>query len=157
MDSGRYAKGTHVPADRSKIEIERILTRYGVDQFMYGWEDSRAMIGLRYSGKLVRFILPLPDPSSDEFTLTPGGGRRDENGAEKAYQQAVRQRWRALALIVKAKLEATETGITSFEQEFLAHIVLPDNRTVGEYLLTQIEDAYACGKMPRMLPGVAQG
>ena len=85
MDSGRYAKGTHVPADRSKAEIERILTRYGADQFIYGWEAARAMIGFRYSGKLVRFILPLPDPDSDEFTLTPSGKcRRTEDAAERA-------------------------------------------------------------------------
>ena len=154
MNSGRYAKSTDVSADRSKAEIERILTRYGADQFMYGWEASQAVIGFRYSGKMVRFILPLPTRESDEFNLTPSGQRRrTEDAAEKAYQQAVRQRWRALTLIVKAKLEATETGITSFEEEFLAHIVLPDNSTVGEYLLPQIEDAYVNGEMPRMLPG----
>ena len=156
MNSGRYAKGTDVSADRSKAEIERILTRYGADQFMYGWEASKAMVGFRYSGKMVRFTLPLPDRDSDEFNLTPSGQRRrTADAAEKAYQQAVRQRWRALTLIVKAKLEATETGITSFEEEFLAHIVLPDNSTVGEYLLPQIEDAYQNGQMPRMLPGRA--
>lgn len=57
---------------------------------------------------------------------------------------------------MKAKLEATETGITSSEQEFLAHIVLPNDTTVGEYLLPQIEEAYLSSDMPRMLPGVAQ-
>ena len=154
MNRGRYAVGTDVPADRSKAEIENILARYGADQFMYGWETSRAVIGFRYSGKMVRIFLPLPDPQSDEFHLTPSGKRRrTEAAAEKAYQQAVRQRWRALALIVKAKLEATETGITTFEEEFLSYIVLPDNSTVGEYMLPQIESAYQSGEMPRMLPG----
>ena len=66
----------------------------------------------------------------------------------------MRQRWRALALIVKAKPEATETGITTFEEEFLSYIVLPDNQTVGECMLPQIiEEAYQRGEMPRMLPG----
>ena len=154
MNRGQYATGTGVPADRSRAEIENILARYGADQFMYGWEASRAVIGFRYSGKIDRFILPLPDPQSDEFHLTPSGRhRRTADGAEKAYQQAVRQRWRALALIVKAKLEATETGITTFEEEFLSYIVLPDNQTVGEYMLPQIEEAYQRGEMPRMLPG----
>lgn len=154
MTSGRYAKGTDVSTDRSKAEIERILTRYGADQFMYGWEAARAVVGFRYSGKMVRFFLPLPDPESDEFHLTPSGQRRrTPDVAERMYQQAVRQRWRALTLIVKAKLEATETGITSFEEEFLAYIVLPDNSTVGEHLLPQLEETYLNGEMPRMLPG----
>lgn len=30
------------PADRSRSEIERTLTRYGARQFMYGWDENRA-------------------------------------------------------------------------------------------------------------------
>ena len=119
---------------------------------MYGWEASRAVIGFRYSGKMVRFILALPIPDSDAFILTPTGKRRTATAAEKVYQQAVRQRWRALTLIVKAKLEAIETGITTFEEEFLSYIVLPDNSTVGETMLPQLEDTYRTGEMPPMLP-----
>jgi len=36
----RYAEGTSVPADRSRAEIERTLTRYGADQFAYGWRAT---------------------------------------------------------------------------------------------------------------------
>ena len=43
--------------------------------------------------------------------------------------------------------------ITTFEEEFLSYIVLPDNSTVGEYMLPQIESAYQSDEMPRMLPG----
>ena len=68
------------------------------------------------------------------------------------YEQAVRQRWRARALVVKAKLEAVETGITTCEEEFLSCIVLPDNSTVGDSMLPQVEHAYSTGEMPRMLP-----
>ena len=110
MTSGRYATDTRVSVERSKAEIEAILARYGADQFMYGWEASRAVIGFRYSGKMVRFILALPTPESDAFILIPTGKRRTATAAEKVSQQAVRQRWRAFTLIVKAKLEAIETG-----------------------------------------------
>lgn len=90
MTSARYAAGTTVSTDRSKAEIENILARYGADQFMYGWEATRAVIGFRYSGKIVRFVLPLPDPQADEFHLTPSGKqRRSPAAAEKAYQQAM--------------------------------------------------------------------
>ena len=51
----------------------------------------------------------------------------------------MRQRWRALALCIKAKLEAVECGITSFEEEFLAHVVMPNGQTFGKLALAQIE------------------
>ena len=153
MSNGRYAGSTDVSTDRSRTEIEKTLARYGADQFMYGWENSRAMIGFRASGKMVRLTLPLPDRNSDEFLLTPSRKwRRTAAEIERAYEQAVRQRWRALALVVKAKLEAVETGITTFEAEFLSCIVLPDNSTVGDSMLPQVEQAYLTGEMPRMLP-----
>lgn len=73
----------------------------------------------------------MPDKTDPRFQMTPGGRRR--RSAEQMlaeYEKATRQRWRALALVIKAKLEAVASGITEFEQEFLAHIVLPDGRTV---------------------------
>ena len=57
----------------------------------------------------------------------------------------------ALLLIIRAKLEAVESGITTLESEFLANLVLPDGGTVGDWLAPQIDEAYATGKMPPML------
>lgn len=70
---------------------------------------------------------------------------------------ANRQRWRALALVIKAKLEAVETGIVSFEQEFLPHLVLPNGGTVHEWLAPQMEAVYDKGVMPRLLPQLTAG
>jgi hypothetical protein len=39
-----YAEQTTVTPDRSKIEIERTLMRYGADMFSYGWDDSREVM-----------------------------------------------------------------------------------------------------------------
>lgn len=58
----------------------------------------------------------------------------------------------ALALVVKAKLEAVESGISTFEQEFMAHIVLPNGQTTGQWMIPQIEAAYKTGTMPALLP-----
>ncbi len=154
MTNRRYAAETTVSVDRSKNEIETLLERHGADSFMYGWDDQKVIVGFRYNGFMVRIAVPLPDRESDEIRLTPSGKqRRNDQSAEKVFQQAVRQRWRAMMLIIKAKLEASESGITTFEEEFLAHIVLPDNRTVAQFLLPQIEQAYLVGDMPKMLPG----
>ena len=59
-------------------------------------------------------------------------------------------------MVIKAKLEAVESGISIFEEEFLAHLVLPDGKTVGQFMLPQVEAAYETGKMPKLLPRYAE-
>lgn len=148
----KFAANTDVPSDRSRSEIERTLQRYGADGFMYGWQRESAIVAFEMRGRRIKFQLPMPDRQSDEFCLTETGRERAAGQAEKAYEQAVRQRWRALALVIKAKLEAVETGITEFEEEFLAHIVLPNGQTVGGFMLPQVSRAYETGSMPPLLP-----
>jgi hypothetical protein len=149
----KYAEKTTVSSEQSRTEIERTLKRYGATGFMYGWESSRAIIAFRAHNRMVRFELPMPDPDSPEFTHTPARrNRRSKDQQSIAYEQAVRQRWRALALAIKAKLEAVESGITDFESEFLAHIMLPDGSTVGTWARPQLEAAYERNQMPPMLP-----
>ena len=150
----RYAATTEVSTDRSKAEVERTLTRYGADQFAYATSPDQAMIGFRMAHRLYRFILPLPDRGSDDFRLTPNRRtERSESAAEAAWEQACRQRWRALALYIKAVLEARESGIISAEDGFLAQAILPDGSTVGASLEPQLEQAYANGRMPQLLTG----
>lgn len=147
----RYAVQTGVSVDRSKAEIERIITRYGADQFVSGWQEGQSIIGFRCEGRFVRFVLPLPRREDFETTET-GRVRRSHQVIEKAWEQACRQSWRALVLCVKAKLEAVEAEITTFDEEFMAHIVMPNGQTVGSAMVPQIETAYETGKMPKLLP-----
>jgi len=76
--------------------------------------------------------------------------------ATKRWEQACRQRWRALALVIKAKLEAVGSGISVFEEEFLANIVMPDGSTFGAYALPQIEHIYETRELPALLPWLDQ-
>lgn len=150
----RYAEYTTVSSDKSRSEIERTLQRYGATGFMYGWQGSAAAIVFEMESRRIRFELPLPDRTAREFTHTPSRGtERSETQALDAWEQACRQRWRALALAIKAKLEAVECGITSFEEEFLSHIVLPDGQVFGQWALPQIQRSYDTGSLPPMLPG----
>lgn len=145
----QYASQTTVSTAKSKAEIERILERYDADQFMYGWDNDRAVVQFRMAGRLIRFLMKMPD--RNEFVLTPTGRTRALSKVDEVWEQSKRQRWRGLKLIVQAKLEAVESGITTFEEEFLAHIVLPDGNTVGGWVLPQVAAAYEIGKMPDML------
>lgn len=148
----RYAQNTEVTSDKSRAEIEQTLRRYGATQFAYGWDHEAATIGFGIGTRLVRFRLPLPDRNSREFTHTAGRGLERSPAAQEAeYERAVRQSWRALALVIKAKLEAVAAGITTIEDEFLAHTVLPNGSTVGEWARPQLDAAYASRQMPALL------
>ncbi len=149
---GKYAATTDVGADRSRAEIERTLQRYGARGFMYGWDETRAVLGFIIHDRQVRFILPLPDRDDPEFNRTATGRQRTAKAAGEAYEQAVRQRWRALALVIKSKLEAVETGIVDFTSEFLAHLVLPSGETVGDAVVPRVDEAYRTGQTPELLP-----
>lgn len=149
----RYAQNTEVSSDRSRAEIERTLTRYGATGFAYAWSGHSAMIAFEVGNRQVKFMLPLANPLSERFWQTPTGRVRSATQAEAAYKQEVRQRWRALALVIKAKLEAVEAGITIFEEEFLAHIVVPGTgRTVAQDVLPRLAEAYETGKAQPLLP-----
>lgn len=142
----KYAYSTTVSPERSRTEIERTLARYGAEQFAYGWGIDAAMIGFKFENRLIRFELHLPKPGEIK---TPKG-RRPRN-ATKSHEHHVRQQWRALALAIKAKLELVESGITTFEQEFLAHVVLPNGQTFGDWAAPQLETVYHDNKMPPLL------
>lgn len=148
----KYAAKTEVGSDRSRLEIEKTLKRYGATRFVYASEDHQAIIGFEMKDRRVMFSLPLPDPNAKAFTLTDTGRDRAPKARAEAYEQAIRQRWRALALVVKAKLEAVDSGITSFENEFLAHIVLPSGQTIGQQLIPQLGEACRTGNLPALLP-----
>lgn len=148
-----YAESTSVASDRSRAEIERTLSRYGARSFMYGWDEDQAIVGFVAHDRQVRFMLPMPRRDDPAFAKTPTGRARAGTAVAEAYEQAVRQKWRALALVIKAKLEAVDAGIVSFEREFLAHIMLPSGSSVGDWIEPQIAKAYQAGTMPELLPG----
>jgi len=146
-----YAKRTEVSQDKSRTEIERTLARYGATGFMYGWSTKGAVIGFVMKGKQYR--MSLRSPSIEQFQTNAIGAKRPTPQVKPAFEQAQRQRFRALALVIKAKLEAVESEISTVETEFLTWMVLPNGQTVGEWMLPQLESIYAKGKMPPLLPG----
>jgi len=148
----RYAQHTSVSSEKSKAEIERLLTRYGATSFASGWQNDQAVIQFHMKERRIKFVLPLPSKSAKAFTQSKRGARHEEM-AYKLWEQATRQRWRALALVVKAKMEAVQSGISEFQDEFMAHIVLPDGRTVSEHAAPMIAAAYKSGKVQALLPG----
>lgn len=146
----RYAAETTVSASRSMEEIQRTLERYGADEFVFGQRADRAAVEFVLFERRVRITFPLP--SAAEASVTPSGRvRRDSKVVGEAHAKAVRQRWRAVALVVKAKLETVEAGISTLEHEFLAFIVLPTGETLGQWAIPRLAADTLTTQM--LLPG----
>jgi hypothetical protein len=156
--ASRYAASTDVSAEKSEMDIKRVLRQHGADTVATVETSGRAQVLFEMKGRRIVFALELPDRRSPEFTHQPvRGGRRSATAAEAVYEQAVRQRWRALHLVIRARLEAIEAGIETFEEAFLAHIQLPSGETVGQATAPAIAAAYAGEPMPALLPGRSDG
>jgi hypothetical protein len=146
----KYAAQTEVSAEKSQAEIQKIVTQYGATGFMCGWQDNSAMVAFSMQGKSVKFILPLPNRADKKIThyhhRHRGWVLRTQDAARKEWDQQTRQRWRALALCIKAKMEAVQCGITTFEHEFLAHFLTTNGETVGQIIIPQLNDS----SLPRL-------
>ncbi len=147
-----YAANTDVSVERSRAELERTLNRYGASAFGYATRDELATVVFELADRRIAFELPLPSRTDRKFTHHARGARTVP-AATAAWEQACRQRWRALNLAVKAKLEAVEAGIAEFEDEFLAYIVLPGGGTMSGVARPAIAHAYETGTMPALMAG----
>lgn len=125
VKDARFAASTVVAASKSKMEIEELLRKYGATEFSGGWINSQAAIQFVASGRRVRFIVPMPTDADVPKELTQDW-RWSATKTTAWVAQEERRRWRCLLLAIKAKLTVVESGISTFEAEFLAHVVLPD-------------------------------
>lgn len=134
-----YAQKTEVPVAKSRAEIEALLERHKARQYgtAVDYERLEARVQFRLHDRIVRFLIPLPDPK--------------KLGSGQKFEQAERQKWRALLLVIKAKLESVESTIESFETAFLGQIVLPNDQTVATTVAPLIAEAYKGGRMPKQL------
>lgn len=152
----RFAESTSVSVEASRSEIERLIVRYGATSTAFMNGPGRSIILFECKGRRVAFELPLPDLADKKFDYDGRGSRRTPEKRHTVWEQACRQRWRALALVIKAKLEAVESGITTFEQEFYAHIMLPGGVSVYNATKDNVELAYKSGEILPLLPNYSK-
>lgn len=148
-----FAKGTKVPVQRTRMEIEDLLDKHGAHSRAVGQQGMQAVILFEKDGRRVRIQMELPSPS--EFRSRKRGRNhveRTQREQEAALQQSLRERWRWLLLTLKAKFVSLDGGIETFEEAFLAHIVMPNGQSVGDWLLPELAESYANQKMPPLLP-----
>jgi len=157
--SGIYAQNTTVSVEKSRAEIETTLAKYGANRFAYMTQPGSAMVGFAIkdttgTNLAIRMSLPLPDASERRFTHRKGYSRTEQNSPEQAHklhEQACRSSWRSLFLVIKAKLEACATGISTIEREFMADVVTPNGQTIGEMVRPQLAAMSERGAVPQLL------
>ena len=138
-----YAEKTRVPVSQSRSDIEKLLDRHKAKQYgtAVDYDAGTARVQFRLHDRIVRFVITLPDPK--------------KLGRGLKLEQAERQKWRALLLVIKAKLESVENGIELFEEAFLANIVMPGDQTVAELVRPVIAESYRTGRQ-LLLPPAAE-
>ena len=125
-----YAEKTPVSVVDTIAEIRRVIVKHGGSQFVFGVAETHVLVGFTKDGRMVRLRVP-QDPKQEQ--------------KNKAL-------CRALLLVTKAKLEAVAAGVSVFEDEFLANVVLPDGQLVGGQVRPAITAAYEGRVMPPLLP-----
>ena len=141
-----YAKDTSVAPERTLSEIQSTLKRYGATKFGLMDETDRVAIMFEMQGRRCQMALVLP--KLNEFERTATGRSRTASSQRTEHEQAIKSKYRSLLLVIKAKLESVASGIETFDQAFMPHLLLPNGATVEEMILPQIRTAYATGAMP---------
>ena len=127
----RYAQNTTVPIERSQAAIRKLLDRVDADQFMFGGDGSRIVIGFRAHDRYVRIDLPIEDDKP----------------------QTERMKWRHAVLYITARVTEIQNEMLSFDEAFLPNLVLPDGSTFRDLALPAVTQTYETGELPALLPG----
>jgi len=149
----KYAEDTKISVQKSKLDIETLVTKHGATAFVSGWDEQRQshMIAFKLESLQIRYLFGRPQ--REDFTFTAQQKRRTPAQITAAMEQAERALWRGLLLLIQAKFVAIADGIRTVEEEFLPDVVMPDNQTFREWASPHIKQWIAQDKIPKMLPG----
>ena len=162
MSTLRFAEGTAVSVAKSQAEVHSMLQKAGAHPVAFSFSDDHVTVAFTLTTKIpekrngsnvvtqvaevrrtnVMMRLELPDRAL--FAKKKVRGWLEPCSAEeqaKRWEQACRERWRALALVLKAKLVSVETKVETVEEAFLAHLVVNDEgrmRRFGEVVIAQM-------------------
>jgi hypothetical protein len=122
-----YAANTKVSVTRSREQVIDFLRKHGAVEFAFGIRSGTSILTFALDDREIRITIDMPE-----------------------REQECMSRWRAILLIVKAKLEAISSGISTIEREFLADVVVAaDGRTVHEVMRDAINTHY----QPKQIAG----
>ena len=140
-----YAKGTTVTVDKSQIEIAAIFGRYGVETYGFGQSPGFGLVEFQFADMPISLKVPLPVKPASPTEKNAKTGLSVQTFPK--WEADVREAWRALVLFIKAALESCERGIVKPEQAFMAFLVGPDGRTVGDMVLPAYMQSLETGQL----------
>lgn len=132
-----YVRGASITCAASREEIQGMLAGYGATGFHCGWKDGGAAVAFTAGDRQFRFVLALPGQAGDPLQSRRTGPDR------QSAEEVSRRRWHKLSMLIRAKLEAVDSGIATFDEEFLAYMVVPGGNTVFQDVAPAIDTAYA--------------
>lgn len=140
-----YAEGTTVPVEKSIGEIIGIIKRAGATRVAQMEEPEGFTVQFFLADRMIRFRVALP---TLEDVPIRRADHRMRTPAERAAKrdQMQRQRARALLLVIKAKVESIESQVETFEEAFLANVVMADGKTLYERVREPIALEYQSGQ-----------
>lgn len=135
---------TKVPVENSQADIRRSVMKYlergyTISEVKDDEGVERAIVEFRREGVLVRISAEVPPPDMRKIDATARRARsRSKDEIEfEAREQLRRETWRSIALGVDARLRAVDAGVSTFEQAFMADIVIDE--AIGETLYERLK------------------
>ena len=139
----QYASNTNVSVLNSQAEIQTILRRFGAKSFGTMEEETETgqrVAYLMFTVNNLRVQFDVELPNRIDFKYTETGRDRSEKQIDEKYELAIRRKWRALTLMVKAKLVGVDESCATIEKEFMAYVMLPNGKTIGESLVPKLQE-----------------
>ncbi len=138
------AADTTVAPDKSRGEVERMLTRYGAVGFAYSVDLEKGEIRVEFvvpdskRKDAAKIPVRLPVQVRRVYDSLYGQPTRYDYEAKKhvhdpkgydakRLQQAERVAWRNLVLWIDAALSATTIGVQTISEAFFAHTIVVDD------------------------------
>lgn len=147
-----YADKTQVSESNSKVELDEMLRKWKASNVAVGGSETEALVYFAVAGWNVKFKMAMPtDADARKHGKKDRWGGISDSARAAWIEQERRRRWRALVLTIKAKLVSVENAVESFENAFLAHLVIEGGATVGDRVGPALAEAKAGGPVAGFL------
>jgi hypothetical protein len=157
----RFAQDTIVAIQKSRGEIQNILTQWGAEGIRWTDDLKGDQVILEFTWGtggfefMARFHIELPQEEDLHADAIDGRTKKlNKNKLKKLMAQRGKREHRVLLLFLKGAFEAIEEGIMTPEQLFLPHLVGKDGRTVTEAISRQLPVLLTNGATALLPPGI---
>lgn len=156
-----YARGTEVSVERSQTELARLLDRAGCRKHSFSRDNDCGLSWVVFVLEDRQYRIEVPQPTRADIRRRLDRGKlpkgwlgwdeaRRTEWVDRQVDQHAREAWRLIVLVTKAKLELVAAGFSSYQEQFLASLMLPDGALLGAAAAPAIAQAYESGSQPAL-------